>query len=463
MKSLKSISTALDTAHDYITFQNQIYSPFHVVASLKASLDTAGFRALALSDSWDNLEAGGGYYVIPQEQKSLIAFIVGAAPAVEAGVHMVAAHTDSPCLRLKLKPILGSIKDDYALLSTEVYGGLILRSFLDRPLQLGGMLYERTYVGDHPSKGMQSMEGKGLPLFHEHLVHTPSAIAVIPDLAIHLDREKNAQGALNPELCLRAILSSGRPSKTESIDDSLARVLGLQNSSFSGLAGFELSLTSAYPSMLAGLHQEFIVGPRHDDLAMVFAAQQALLAVRESAKTPHKTALVAFFDTEECGSDNSAGAGSDLLKQILRRIVRGQGESAEDSFQRSMQASFLLSADMAHALHPLYKDKHDDNHRPVLNGGIVLKENANGRYATSGYSMAVIQALCSDLGIPLQMFVNRQDHSCGSTVGPMLATNLGCRTADIGIPMWAMHSSAETMGIAELPQSITLFKAFFLL
>lgn len=431
--------------NQYISFQGTCHSPFHVVATLKGRLEALGFQKLQLKDSWQ-IKAGGKYFATDREEKSIISFRVGTSAPAESGFAIIAAHTDSPVLRLKLNPWGQS--EGYQVLYPEIHGGIISRSWLDRPLILAGRIYSLKRKGGKPQ-----MDANGTPILQAKLVATKWPLAVIPDTAIHLDREKNEIGAINPETMLHALMGCRNPKSGREL---MGEALGERS-----FDGFELNLAPYWPHCKVGASQEFILGPRHDDLGMVFPAQCAMEA-ESKGKAKHRTCVAAFFDAEETGSQTSSGAASYFGIDVLQRIHNAHPETTvQHSLGQTYTQSFLLSADMAHGVHPALKDKHDATHRPVMNAGVVVKENANDRYATSGRSATVFRALAESCDVPVQEYVIRQDLQCGSTIGPILAARLGCQTADIGIPMLAMHSTAETLGGADLFYAYKVFVKFF--
>ena len=444
MNHAPSIDPLID---EYIAFQSTSSSPFHVVATAATLLNEAGFQTLHVTDSWQ-LSPGGKYTVVHPDGKTLIAFCQGDQAATEAGFQMIGAHTDSPALRLKLDP--WESKEECLVLGTQKHGGLILRSWLDRPLILAGAVYTIKRDQSRPLAGPS-----GRPQVEQQVVQCHNPIGVIPDLAIHLDRDKNANGELNAETAMLAVTGLG--TDLISFKADVCAQLGVKAAD---LDGFELSLAPYFPHVIAGTRQELILGPRHDDIAMVFCGLQAI--IQSSSHQTAGTKVLALFDAEETGSQTTSGAGSLFFRSVLERIVDATTPDTDrQSFPQAMGHSFFVSADMAHAGHPSYESKHDRNHRPRLNGGIVIKENANDAYATSGYSHTYFKAVCEAIEVPVQPFVARQDMGCGSTIGPATATKLGCPVVDVGTAMWGMHSTAETMGTKDIVYAVRAFDAFF--
>ncbi len=443
------------TIRDYLAWQDACPSVFHVGEAISAKLAQAGFTRLLIQDQNWHLEAGGRYYVRHPDEKAFVAFVVGAKSPQQKGFSLLAAHTDSPVLRLKMNPVKEG--PGFVRLATQLHGGLIQRSWLDRPLILAGKVY---WTSQSSQEVVWDLDHH-LPLLHQSLVRSAKPIAVIPDLAIHLDRSKNESGAINPEEMLAAVIGT---SLSESLtphrfDTMLSQFFGF--SPEQEICGFDLTLAPYHPHMLVGHDESLILGPRHDDLAMSFAGLCAITSLPGDF-VPPRTAALLLVDAEETGSKTVSGAESTFVRDILEKICR-QHPAAEplEDISQAFALSFLVSADMAHGLHPAHPEKHDTNHKPLLNRGLVIKENASDRYATSGYTAAIFRKLCEAAKVPVQHFVNRQDLACGSTIGPILAANLNCQTVDVGTAMWGMHSSGETMGAYDLFYAAQVFQTFF--
>ena len=405
-------------------------TPFHATANMAQALQQAGFSALDEQQPWQ-LQAGGKYYVT-RNDSSLIAFVTGADMAA-SGIHMVGAHTDSPCLKVKPQP--ESSRHGYWQLGVEVYGGALLAPWFDRDLSLAGRVTFR-----HGNR-LQSK-----------LINFARPIASIPSLAIHLNRnankgwEINAQTELPPVLChtsgeqapcLRQLLSS-RLQQEHSIER--AEVLD-----------YELSFYDCQPAASIGLHQEFIASARLDNLLSCYAGLQALLDCDHS-----QPAMLICTDHEEIGSATACGADGPYLQQVLRRLLPD-----EESLIRCIQHSMLISADNAHGIHPNYADRHDGNHGPLLNQGPVIKTNSNQRYATNSVTAASFRQLCLEQQVPVQDFVTRSDMGCGSTIGPITASQLGINTIDIGAATFAMHSIRELAGSSDVDYLCRVLTAFY--
>ena len=404
-------------------------TPFHAVAEIRIMLKKHGFVQLDETDAW-NLSSGGKFYVI-RNDSSLVAFVLGNQPPETTGFKIIGAHTDSPNLRLKPNPVFE--KNGYVQLGVEVYGGVLLSTWTDRDLSLGGRV------------ALRSQESR--------LLKIGRPLLRIPQLAIHLNRGVNEKGLiLNPQTHLPPILTLAKSKET-----LIELVAGEIKCKPSAIASMELSLYDIQPGSLGGAEGEFLFAPRLDNLASCHAATLALLQSQE--KNP-LTRVLAFYDNEEVGSETAQGSGSPFLKDVLERIT-SSSKRPREAFMRSISRSFFVSADMAHAVHPNYAEMHDPHHMPRINKGPVIKSNAGQRYATDGMSGAYFESLCERAGVTAQKFIMRSDLVCGSTIGPITAANLGIRTVDVGNPMLSMHSAREMAGTKDHGDIIQVFKEFF--
>ena len=365
----------------------------------------------------------------------MAAFALGDAAPAEAGFSLIGAHTDSPNLRLKPQYSLESA--GYAGLALEVYGGVLLSTWLDRDLALAGYLALR--------------DGS------EALVRLDGSLCRIPNLAIHLNRDVNKEGlVVNPQNHLAPVFALTTESAPSVIERALWTLEGpLAGAKASDVLAFELCLFDTQPGAIGGANAEFVFSARLDNLSSCHAAVSALLA---SPDGNDRTRVIALYDHEEVGSQSATGARSDFLGGLLGRLARG---SEPDALPRAMARSLMLSADMAHAVHPNYPDKHDRQHRPVLGRGPVIKTNANQSYATDALGAAAFAAACEAEGVSPQHFVSRNDMACGSTIGPISAARLGLRTVDVGNPMLSMHSCREMAGSADVEVMIRVMTRFF--
>ena len=415
---------------------------YHAVREVERKLTKAGFTRLSEKAVW-KLEGGRGYYVI-RNDSSLAAFRVPKCGIdTIKGFHIFAAHSDSPAFKLKECPEM--IKEGvYVSLNTEKYGGMILSSWLDRPLTIAG----RACVSENGE-----------------IVSYPVALkentCLIPSLAIHLNREVNNGAALAAQTDMLPLLA-GKPQDGEEIvsvgkltAQALNREYGTQFCAEDILAS-DLFVQNSQKAALAGAHDEFLMSARFDDLACVFAGMEAVTAVEPD----RYISVLAVFDNEEVGSLTRQGADSDFLRNTLANIGDGLGEETRKC--RIWKAdSFLLSADNAHACHPNQGAKSDPVNRPCLNGGIVLKYHGGQKYATDAYSAAFVKKLCKELGIPCQVYTNHSDIAGGSTLGNLSMAQVSMPAADIGLAQLAMHSAYETGGTKDLADMVELTKAFY--
>lgn len=398
-----------------LEFLGEAVTPFHATAALAQRLDAAGFQRLDEGgDGWQ-VDAGQGVYT--RVGGSLIALRAGAGPLAEHGLRMVGAHTDSPCLMVKPQPeVAGSA---YQQLSVEVYGGALLYPWFDRDLSLAGRVSYATPRGAVATA----------------LLDFRQPLAVIPSLAIHLDRGANKGRTVNPQTEMAPILGLGGEGLPALRERLLERLRG-EGKEAQEVLDFELCFYDTQPPALVGLAEEFIASARLDNLLSCYTGLEALLGA-----DPGQWALLVCNDHEEVGSLSATGAQGPMLREFLRRLP-GAGASLAPLMQRSM----LISADNAHGVHPNFQDKHDPGHGPLLNAGPVIKVNASQRYATGSDGAALFRLLARELEVPVQNFVTRADMGCGSTIGPISAGELGVTTLDIGVPTFAMHSIRELAG-----------------
>ncbi len=413
-------------------FLNTSPTPYHATSNIKSTLVKQGFIPLSETQDWD-LQPNTGY-LVTRNASSIIAFTTGDMQFDSQGFRMIGAHTDSPCLKIRPNP--DCVKHQYDQLRVEVYGGALLSPWFDRDLSVAGQV---TWHHDQQ--------------FYQTLIDFKQAIGNIPSLAIHLDAQQNKSRSINPQLHILPILKTSSQSNTTNSDTwRKALYQQLQNNPYPLTEGtelfYDLSLYDTQPATLIGLTQEFIASARLDNLLSCFIGLQALL---DTPKTQYPC-LLACYDHEEVGSMTASGAHSSFLSQILERVL-----PKPESRIKAIQRSLLVSSDNAHAIHPNFPDKHDEQHAPIINQGLVIKINANQRYATSSESSAIFQHICHEQSLPIQYFTARADQSCGSTIGPISAAELGVRTIDIGVPTHAMHSIREMAGIHD---TISLLKSF---
>ncbi|CAI5939315.1 unnamed protein product [Closterium sp. NIES-64] len=501
-------ATSSSVVAPFIEYLNNSWTQFHATASARDLLRAAGYEQLRESDAWQ-LRPGGKYF-FTRNLSSIVAFAVGekASPA-SLPLRIVAAHTDSPCL--KLKPVSAATKGGCLSLAVQTYGGGLWHTWFDRDLSLAGRVL------------VQGEDGR----VAQRLVKIDRPILRIPTLAIHLDRNVNTDGfkpnaethlvpvlATHIKAQLRANNGAAAPSNGAGSGSggrlgaaeggaaaaaAAARVngktIGTGSSNGSGGGGgtgngngsaehhplllellaeqlscspsaildFELNVCDTQRSVAgAGGAGEFIFSGRLDNLACCYTALQALIDA-EGLQEERGVRVVALFDNEEVGSESVSGAASPAMYNAIKRIVKQMPgvEAEEGAVERSLRASFLVSADMAHALHPNYPEKHEERHQPRMGAGMVVKHNANQRYATNLVSSFLFKHLAAKHGLPCQSFVVRNDMGCGSTIGPILASGLGIRTVDVGIPQLSMHSIREMCASDDIDTAYHLFKAFY--
>ncbi len=420
--------------HDFnqqlLDFLHASPTPYHAVKSMSERLESNGFQKLSEADSW-SLTTGGRYYVT-RNDSSIVAFVMG---ETDKGFRMVGAHTDSPCLKVKPKPEL--TKKGYLQLGVEVYGGALLNPWFDRDLSLAGRVQ---YITTDNRLANQ-------------LINFEKAIATIPSLAIHLDREANKQRSVNPQTDIPPVLFQlGKDEKADFRALLKEHLINEGHTDCQEVMEFDLSFYDTQRPAIIGMRDEFIASARLDNLLSCFVGLQSLI----NHLTGDATAVLVCNDHEEVGSQSATGAQGPLLKNVLERIS-GQGEA----LTRAMSQSMLISTDNAHAIHPNFSDRHDGNHGPQINKGAVLKINANQRYATSDETASIYQMLSRKTGANVQHFVTRTDMGCGSTIGPLTASELGLRTLDIGLPTFGMHSIRELAGVKDAYELSGVLNAFF--
>lgn len=403
---------------DLLAYLDASPSPFHAVAGMVKALGAAGFHPLSESADWD-LVPGGRYYVV-RNGSSLVAFVVGEKDLPDGGWRMLGAHTDSPCLKLKPQPDIRN--KGYLQVGVEVYGGALLNPWFDRDLSLAGRV--------------DYLDGNGR--LGNSLINIRRPVAVIPSLAIHLDREANNSRSINAQTDIPPVLMLSPPGgeapdfrrllMDEMVETGVADVREILD--------FELCLYDTQGAAMIGWNGEFIAGARLDNLLSCHVGLQALLAAGSE-----QHAVLVCNDHEEVGSTSAIGAQGPMLRSVLERVA---GSAA--NLSRAMANSMMISMDNAHGVHPNYADRHDGNHGPLLNSGPVIKINANQRYASNSETSALFRKLCREVDAPVQSFVVRTDMACGSTIGPLTAAELGVKTLDVGVPTFAMHSIRELAG-----------------
>ncbi len=412
------INTAASTAQRFIDFIDASPSSYHAAAEVAARLDDAGFHRQDEVRSWD--ASPGGHYIV--RGGAVIAWRIPDDGSAQA-FRIVGSHTDSP--GLKLKP-LGDISGPggWHQAAVEVYGGAILASWLDRELRLAGRIV---------------VDGADGP--QEELVSTGPVLRV-PHLAIHLDRNVNADLTLDKQHHMQPVFAVGEDAPT--IAEVVADAAGTANAD--RILAHDLITVDAQRGEVFGAQQDFIAAGRMDNLSSVFTSLEAFLAADPAAGT---IPVLAAFDHEEVGSSTTSGAAGPVLEDVLTRTAAALGADA-DGTRAMFAGSSCVSADAAHSVHPNFAGKHDAVNRPVMNAGPVLKVNANQRYASDATTAAAWRAACRDAGVPDQVFAGNNDVPCGSTIGPITATRLGIATVDVGIPLLSMHSAREMAGVNDI-------------
>ena len=412
-----------DFVNGLLEFIQRSPTPFHAAETMVEMLEAAGFKRLREKEQWS---VQSGRHFITRNDSSIIAFVLK-QPLTESGLKMVGAHTDSPCLKVKPNPEI--VDKHYLQLGVEVYGGALLNPWFDRDLSLAGRV---SYLNENNE------------IAHA-LVDWKKAIATIPSLAIHLDREANSKRAINKQSDLPPVLMVLPATDSQSDVSFKSLLLERVNAVIADhsdapaaikVLDYELSFYDVQPPSLVGLEDDFIAASRLDNLLSCYTGLMALLDHDGS-----QNALLVCNDHEEVGSASAAGAQGNFLKSVLTRICGN-----EEALSRMIASSLMISVDNAHAVHPNFSDRHDGNHGPLINAGPVIKTNANQRYASNSETSAIFKHLCETVEVPVQSFVVRTDMACGSTIGPIAATELGVATVDVGVPSFAMHSIRELAG-----------------
>lgn len=415
------MSTDIQTAPitQFIDFLAASPTPFHAVENLSNRLQGAGYAPLDDTTQWE-LQPGGRY-LLTRNGSSLVAFVYGRHSPVDSGIRLLGAHTDSPCLKIKPEPELD--KHGYRRLGVEVYGGALLNPWFDRDLSIAGRL-----------SVLIKQQIRNV------LFNYVDPVAVVPSLAIHLDREQNASKSVNAQNHLPAILGVTQSEAPDFRSMLLERVRQEPpTAAAEKVLDFDLHLYDVQQPQRVGLGGAFIAGARLDNLLSCFAGALALESCSGDI-----SALLICNDHEEVGSQSAVGAQGPMLSSFLERVFPQVCER-----ERILARSMLISVDNAHGIHPNFVDRHDERHGPIINSGPVIKLNANQRYASNSETAAIFRYLCEREDIPVQSFVMRSDLACGSTIGPITAAELGVRTLDIGVPTFAMHSIRELAGVQD--------------
>ncbi len=415
---------------------------FLAVKNIAAQLVQNGYRQIDPALPLGPIVAGDRLFVTKNDS-SIYAFQIGTRALADVGFHMICAHCDSPTFRIKPAAEI-TTEGGMVKLNTEVYGGPILSTWMDRPLTLAGRVVVR---------GTDAMHPRTL------LIHIGRPLLQISNLAIHFNRQVNDGVKLSRQKDMLPILGTITNELERGnvlIDLILEEVNRQEPVTRDELLDFDLYLADATPACTFGAHNELISSGRLDDLSMCFAGLEALCAARPGETTQ----VLAIFDNEETGSQTKQGAGSPFLSYMLRRIALAQSGS-EEAYYQAVERAFMVSADNAHAWHPNYGEKYDPTNHPMLGGGPVIKFNAAQKYASDAVSAAVFASVCAKAGVPCQRFVNHSDVAGGSTLGNILASSVPLRGVDMGNAILAMHSCRETGSVADHEYAIRAFTAFY--
>ena len=404
---------------ELLDFLRQSPSVFHAAATMKEMLEAAGYVRLLEGQAW-KLEPGRGYYVT-RNDSALIAFFI---PKKDfAGFQVMASHGDSPVFKVKANAEI-EVEQHYVKLNVEKYGSMLCAPWLDRPLSVAGRIVVRTEAG-----------------ITTRLVWVDRDLLIIPNLAIHMNRNVNDGMAFNAQKDMLPLFCGGGEDAKGSFLKLIAREAGVEAED---ILDTDLYLYNRMQGTVLGLNGEFVASPRLDDLQCAFASLKGFLA----AEPKDSVAVHCVLDNEEVGSGSKQGAASTFLKDVLRRINDGLGRTEED-YLTAIASSFMVSADNAHGIHPNQPDKGDPTNRPYLNEGIVIKYSANQKYTTDAVSGALFKMLCERAGVPYQTFHNRSDILGGSTLGNISTSQVPLNTVDVGLPQLAMHSCCETAGVKD--------------
>ena len=454
-------------------FIKKAVSPYHTVEESRKLLEAAGYKALQLSEDW-KIEQGGKYYVIPFKT-SLFAFNIPANNTAKSStakrkesfdkkngsIHIAAAHTDFPCLHIK--PVAELEQRGYLRVNTEVYGGPILNTWLDRPLSIAGRVL---------------LKSDDIYAPREIIVDFKRPVLTIPNLAVHYNREVNDGVKLTKQNDMLPLLGmlNDKLNKNSYFVDMLAREIKEKKEN---ILDFDLIVYNAEEPAFVGLDREMLSSPRLDNITSCLALVDGLINADSVVDTGKSTAkkgktsscdnnnginLIALFDNEEIGSETKQGADSELLRLILRKIYKSSSwlkNADEITLDTDLRNGFLLSVDVAHALHPAKGDKYDPVNNMRMGDGVTLKLSANQRYTYDGVAVASLQQLCDKYGIKYKKFVNNSDMPGGGTLGPIISSHLPMYTVDIGVPILAMHSARELMGASDQDELVKLITAFF--
>ena len=410
-------------------------SQYHTVAAVEKQLLEQGFESLKLKENWD-LKRGGKYF-LNQYGSSIFAFTIGEEFKAEDGYRIGASHGDFPAFRIK--PNAGMENGGYLQLNTEPYGGLILSSWMDRPLSVAGRVVLKSDDVFHPDVRMIDMK---------------RPVLIIPNLAIHFDREINSGKDFKKQVDMIPIYAtSGEGLTKDAFMQAVAKELGAE---LSDILDYELTIYPTDKPEFVGLNEEFVSSPRLDNIT----STQALIEGITAADRKAGINMICVFDHEEIGSRSKQGACSTMLPHVIEKIYLTLGYTLIDA-KNAMDESMLMSVDVSHAYHPNYGGKYDVTNRHIMNKGFAIKEACSQSYATDCEAISIVQQICDKEGIAYQKFAKHSDSAGGGTLGCISSAVLPVRTVDIGVPLWGMHSSRETMGVKDYEALVAYLKAYY--
>lgn len=420
-------------ATELLQFINNSPSVYHVVENVKNTLLEQGFVELKEKDGWQ-VEGGQGYFVT-RNDSSVIAFRMPQEKPL--GFHVIASHSDSPTFKVKEAPEM-TVEEKYIKLNTEKYGGMILSTWLDRPLSVAG----RIVVKEKDSQPVVKT------------VNVDKDLLVIPNVAIHMNRDMNRGVEYNPQVDMLPLMSLGtKEDSKEMLLKEVAKAAGVKEKD---ILAHDLFLYVREQGRLVGAKEELILSPKLDDLQAVFTSLRAFVD-----KVPNQYVnVLAVFDNEEVGSATAQGADSTFLQDVLQRICEAM-QWSHGEYCQMIAESFLISADNAHAVHPNHPEKADPTNRPYVGGGIVIKYHGSQRYTTDAVSAAKMKLLCKTAKVHFQTYANRSDVVGGSTLGNISTSHVSLSSVDVGLPQWAMHSAVETAGCKDTAEAIKVFGVFY--
>ena len=432
---MNNTETYRQTAQEMLTFIEKSPSCYHAIANIKDTLSAQGFQELAEKNAWE-IQAGGKYFVT-RNDSSIIAFQIPEKAEAIKGFHLIASHSDSPTFKIKEDPEI-KVEGKYVKLNTERYGGMIMSTWMDRVLSVAGRIAVQGENGGIETK----------------LVHIDEDLLVIPNLAVHMNREINNGFAYNAQVDMLPLY--GAAGEEDCKGTLLKKIAEQAGVAAEDILGHDLFLYTREKGRIIGNGGEFVFSPRLDDLQCAFTSLKAFV---ESTPAQYIN-VCAVFDNEEVGSSTMQGANSTLLEDVVWRVGKALGADKATCLQW-IADSFLISADNAHAVHPNHPEKADPTNRPFMNGGIVIKYNGNQKYTTDAVSAAKMKSLCKAAEVPFQTFANRSDSVGGSTLGNISTAHVSVSSVDIGLPQLAMHSAVETAGVKDTEYAVKAFKEFW--